>query len=45
MSMAQRGGKPQLPFLKNKKRRHHDKEKPHRMVPLDVLSQVPDGEK
>jgi hypothetical protein len=26
-----------LPLLKNKKRRYHDKEKSHRIVPLDVL--------
>jgi hypothetical protein len=30
-----------LPFLKDKKRRYHDKEKSHRVVPLDVLLQVP----
>jgi hypothetical protein len=34
-----------LPLLKNKKCRHYDEEKSYRVVPLDVLLQIPDGKK
>src|SRR5262249_6891963 len=34
----------QLPFLKNKECRHHDKKEANRVVPLDVLLQIENGE-